>query len=92
MKLGYKGLLKIVDSFDVCDIVALVRLDNYKETKFEIKEDVKKEELEKVPEGCKIHFLKFSNPRDIRNLMYFAKLKKKNVNFFLFYFKKKLII
>ena len=77
MKLGYKGRLKIVDSFDVCNIVALVRLDNYKETKFAIKEDVKEEELQKVLEGCKINFLKFSNPRDIRNLMYFVKLNKK---------------
>ena len=87
MKLGYKGLFKIVDSFDVCDIVALVRLDNYKETKFAIKEDVKEEELENVPEGCKIHFLKFSNPRDTRNLIYFAKFKKKkNVKNFLILF------
>ena len=77
MNLGYKGLFKIVDSFDVCDIVALVRLDNYKETKFAIKEDVKEERLEEEPEGCKIYFLKFSNPRNNRNLIYFTKLKKK---------------
>ena len=77
MNLGYKGLFKIVDSFDVCDIVALVRLDNYKETKFAIKEDVKEEGLEEVPEGCKIYFLKFSNPRNNRNLIYFTKLKKR---------------
>ena len=77
MNLGYKGLFKIVDSFDVCDIVALVRLDNYKETKFATKEDVKEVDFEQVPEGCKIHFLKFSNPRDTRNFIYFTKLKKK---------------
>ena len=71
-----KAFFKIVDSFDVCDIVALVRLDNYKKTKFAIKEDVKEEGLEEVPEGCKIHFLKFLNPRNNRNLIYFAKLKK----------------
>ena len=76
MKLGYKGSFKIVDSFDVCDIVALVRLNNYKETRFVIKKDIKEEELEKVPEGCKIHFLKYSNPRDTRNLTYFSKLNK----------------
>ena len=77
MKLGYKGLFKIVDSFDVCDIVAAVKLDDYKGTKFALKEDVKEEGLEEVPEGCKICFLKFSNPRNNRNLIYFTKLKKK---------------
>ena len=30
MKRGYKGIFKIVDSFVVCDIVAAVKLDDYK--------------------------------------------------------------
>ena len=85
MKFGYKGLFRIVDSFDKCDIVAFVKLDDYKRTRFTLKKDVKEEELEEVSEGRKIHFLKFSNPRNNRNLIYFSKLKKKLINFFDFF-------
>ena len=68
MKRGYKGHFKIVGSFDVCDIVAAVKLDDYKGTKFTLKENCKEERLEEVPEGYKIHFLKFLNPRDTRKI------------------------
>ena len=40
MKLGYKGIFRIVDSFDKCDIVTFVKLDDYKRSKFALKEDV----------------------------------------------------
>ena len=77
MKNGYKGLFKIVDSFDVCDIVALVKLDDYKGTKFALKEDYKEERLEEVPKGYKIHFLKVLNPRDTRKIAHSITLRKK---------------
>ena len=77
MKRGYKGRFKIVDSFDVCDIVAAVKLDDYKGTKFTLKENCKEERLEEVPEGCKIYFLKFLNPRDTRKIVQSIIFRKK---------------
>ena len=77
MKYGCKGTFKIIDSIDDCDIVSVVKLNDYKKTKFALKKDFKEEGLEEVPEGHKLHFLKFSNPRNNRNLLYFTKLKKK---------------
>ena len=77
MKLGYKGLLKIVDSFDVCDIVASVKLDDYKRSKFAPKEYCREEELEHIPKEYKIYFLKFVNPRDKRKIGQSTTFRKK---------------
>ena len=77
MKRGYKGIFKIVDSFVVCDIVAAVKLDDYKGTKFTLKEDCKEESLEEVPEGYKIHFLKILNPRNTRKIAHSITFREK---------------
>ena len=64
MKLGYKGIFRIVDSFDECDIVAVVNLQDYKGTVFVEQKYCRREISEELAETSKIHFLKVLNPRD----------------------------